>query len=492
MSVRLSLGREWTLGERIGSGGFGQVYGAHSPNFEPAVAKLVPKARGGQRELLFADLTDVRNVVPIIDSGETGDSWVLIMPRAEKSLRQLLDEAGQALPPASALAILCDIATALTDLDGKVVHRDLKPENILLLKGAWCVADFGISRYAEATTAPDTQKYALSAPYAAPERWRVERATIATDIYSLGVIAYELLTGDLPFDGPELEDFREQHLHGSQPNLPAVPASLRALVEECMYKAAAARPSPANVLARLGRIGRPAPLSGLAKLEEANLAEVARRSENVRRDSEGRTDADQRSALVGAAIQSLKRIGDKLREAIIHAAPAATLQSGRDGRWSIKLNLAELQFAPAAEVASNPWGSWKPPAFNAIAHAELSICVPPDRHAYEGRSHALWYCDARETDRYAWFETAFMVSPLIPRRGRQNPFALSPGENSAKALWIGMSEFQVAWPFAPLDIDDLNDFVNRWATWFADAAQGRLHQPSTMPERPADGSWRRL
>jgi serine/threonine-protein kinase len=140
---------------------------------------LVPKAPGAQRELLFVDLGGARNVVPIIDSGETDDNWVLIMPRAEKSLRQLLSEAAGPLTVSDAVAILSDVATALADLDGRVVHRDLKPENVLLLDRKWCLADFGISRYADATTAPDTRKYALSPPYAAPERWRDERRAAA-------------------------------------------------------------------------------------------------------------------------------------------------------------------------------------------------------------------------------------------------------------------------------------------------------------------------
>jgi serine/threonine protein kinase len=187
MADRLKFTREWIIGERIGGGGFGQVYAATSAGGETAVIKLVPKAPGADRELLFVDLNSVRNVVPIIDSGEAPDAWALVMPRAEKSLRQHLNENGRPIAVADTIAILKEIALALVDLDGKVVHRDLKPENILLLDGVWCLADFGISRYAEASTAPDTQKYALSAPYAAPERWRGERAEATTDIYSLGV-----------------------------------------------------------------------------------------------------------------------------------------------------------------------------------------------------------------------------------------------------------------------------------------------------------------
>lgn len=84
-----------------------------------------------------------------------------------------------------------------------------------------------------------------------------------------------------------------------------------------------------------------------------------------------------------------------------------------------------------------------------------------------------------------------MVSPLIPKRGRQNPFALSPGEESAKALSAGLAEFQPAWPFVPIDMGNMDEFIGRWASWFADAAQGNLQHPSAMPERSAEGSWRR-
>jgi eukaryotic-like serine/threonine-protein kinase len=131
--MRLQSGVKWVLGERIDGGGFGQVYAAKSAGVESAVAKFVPKAPGAERELLFADLKDVRNVVPIIDQGETEECWVLVMPRAERSLRRHLREAGNLLGAAEAISVLSDIAATLVDLDGRVVHRDLKPENVLLL-----------------------------------------------------------------------------------------------------------------------------------------------------------------------------------------------------------------------------------------------------------------------------------------------------------------------------------------------------------------------
>ena len=84
-----------------------------------------------------------------------------------------------------------------------------------------------------------------------------------------------------------------------------------------------------------------------------------------------------------------------------------------------------------------------------------------------------------------------MVLPFLEDRPPKEPFALNPGEKAAKALVPGIAEVQIAWRFNPLNLGDLNEFIERWATWFADASQGRLQHPSTIPEHSPDGSWRR-
>ncbi|MBK8540631.1 MAG: serine/threonine protein kinase [Ardenticatenia bacterium] len=210
----IRLSRIWTLGALIGDpSGFGKVYQAVADDGTIAAIKLVPKEPGAEREILFEEISGVENVIPIIDTGEFKDYWVIVMPRAERSLRAHLATHDGTLPLNDALPILVDIAQALAELDGRVVHRDLKPENILLFNGHWCLADFGIARYADASTQPDTRKFAMSPPYSAPERWRHEHATSAADVYSFGVMAWEILTGRPLFSGPALDDFREQHLH---------------------------------------------------------------------------------------------------------------------------------------------------------------------------------------------------------------------------------------------------------------------------------------
>jgi hypothetical protein len=97
MDVLLKLSREWILGEQIDKGGFGRVFAAQFLDGKPAVVKMVPKAPGADRELLFVKLDGVRNVVPIIDKGEANGNWAIVMPRAEKSLRQHLDESNTPL-----------------------------------------------------------------------------------------------------------------------------------------------------------------------------------------------------------------------------------------------------------------------------------------------------------------------------------------------------------------------------------------------------------
>ncbi|MFK0024953.1 serine/threonine-protein kinase [Streptomyces sp. NPDC090798] len=483
---KLRLEQEWELGDPLGEGGFGRVFEARSANGEPAVVKLIPKSPGAERELLFSG-EGVCNVVPIIDSGDHGDDWALVMPRADKSLRQHLMESGGVLPLEEAVKVLQDIAVALADLDGEVVHRDLKPENVLLLDGHWCLADFGLARYADAATATHTWKLNGTSPYVAPERWRLQRATIASDIYSLGITAYEMITGTVPFPGP---DFQDQHLHSAPPRLVAVPAALAALVEESLYKAPQARPTPNNVLARLDRLMQ-APLSGgLAALAEANRNEATRRAEDGRRLSQHRTEQERRQDLFDAAKSALSRISETCLMALTGAAPTGEVRQGDDGGWIFKLGHATLHLSATHAAAPEVWRVGSAPPFDVIAYATMSLRLPDNQQGYQGRSHSLWYCDAQVAEQYRWFETAFMISPLLAERAIVEPFALLPDAEARAALGPGMDVRQVAWPFNPLDVAELDDFIGRWADWLAKAANRRLTFPTHMPEHPPQGSWR--
>ena len=481
----IKLSCDWTLGDQIGQGGFGKVFAASSGDTE-AVVKLVPKDPGAERELLFVDLGDARNVIPIIEHGEYGDSWVLVMPRAEMSLREFIDSSGLRLNLMETIAVLTDVCDALADLEATVVHRDLKPQNVLRFGGHWCLCDFGIARYAEATTAPDTRKRALTAAYAAPERWRMEHATSASDIYALGVMAFEMVAGLLPFPGPTPEDLRDQHLHQDPPPLVDVPPAFAALVDECLYKAPQARPRAANVRIRLEQVPESAPSPGLARLQEVNHEEVRRRGSVSRQQSVERSEADRRETLAVTAHRALDQISSRLHAVISQAAPAVVASPGKGGSWTLKLNRAELTLS-----AMKRHGVGQIAEFDIVCSAALNLTIPKDQHGYGGRSHSLWFGDVQVADQYGWYETAFMHSPLLRRSSTQAPFSLDPGVEAAKAVGAGINEFQVAWPFTLLVVGELGSFIDRWAGWFADAAQGHLGHPSVMPEQRPDGSWRR-
>ncbi|MFF4086918.1 serine/threonine-protein kinase [Streptomyces nigra] len=489
--MKAALKQEWFLGERIGGGGFGVVYEAWSAAGEPAAVKLVPKRPGAEREMLFTDLVGVRNVVPVIDSGEHQGQWALAMPRAEKSLRDLIEDNGR-LPLDEAVTVLSDIAETLADLDSRVIHRDIKPENVLLLNGRWCLADFGMARDADATTARNTHKFAGTFAYMAPERWKNQRATSASDIYSLGILAHELLEGAPPFTGPTENDFYEQHLHGPTPSLTTAPALLAALITECLYRAPQSRPVPGNALARLRRIPVASLTGGLASLAQVNRGAVASQAETERQASQRATEAERRDDLFEAAGTAFAFIADEFLTALTTAASRATVSGDGRGGWAVRLNDATLSLSSSVRVPAESLRTGSaPPSFDVIASATVILEVPANRHGYLGRSHALWYADARVEGRYQWFETAFMSTPLRDTwESALAPFALDAQYEAGMAISPTVAEHQVAWPFLPLVLGDLDEFIGRWANWFAQAADARLGHPSHMPERDPHGSWR--
>lgn len=489
----LQLRRRWIVGQQLGSGGFGQVFGATGEDGALAAVKFVPKVRGAERELLFAELDGVRNVVPVIDAGEIDGAWVLVMPRAQRSLQDLLDEARQ--PPLDeALGILRDVATALTDLAARgepIVHRDIKPGNVLLLDGTWRLADFGISRYAEASTAPDTRKFAWSPPYTAPERWRADRATALTDVYAVGVMAFQLLAGSLPFLGPGLDDYRDQHLHDEPPALQGVSPRLAVLVAECLQKAPQARPGPAALLRRLERASSTEQSSGVGALAKAYQHQVGEAAAAAAAGSRARSEEQRRDELGTAANRSLDAVSDQLSEVVLDAAPGLKVERRAETKWTVQLGSTRFGLSAASPFDGRDWGGWDSPGFDVVAFATITVVIATDAYGYGGRSHSLYYCDAQHAGSYAWYETAFMHNAVRRQRSSQDPFALPPGKESAKALWPGMSEYQVAWPFTELVLGELDDFIDRWAGWFAAGVQGRLSHPSQMPERSSEGTWRR-
>lgn len=485
--MQIQLSSVWTVGNQIGKGAFGKVFEA-SDGVIAGVAKFIPKEPGAERELLFdSRLAGARNVVPILDSGEHGDDWVIVMPRATRSLRDELIGKGGALDIQDAVGVLQDVSEALEDLLAKdVVHRDIKPENILLLDGKWSLADFGISKYAEASTQANTHKYRLTPLYAAPEQWRLQSATSAADIYALGIIAFELIVGQTPFAG--FNDIQDAHLHAAVPPSNA-PGKLHYLIENCLAKTPETRPTPAEFRKQLSLSLKSAVGEGLAALENANQDLLRTKIELARKASAATTEAERRTAMAETAAHFYERLSTAILTALSDSAGAGVVTKGANGSWKIEMGQARLEMSPPKAAAPLKEGI----NFEVLSCGAISLRFPRNGRGYEGRQHALWYGDIQKAGEFKWFETAFISSIVL--RGQQpsaHPYNLGPGPAAAEAILGGgmTGHDQLAWPFTEVDIFDLDDFVQRWAGWLAAAYAGRLQPPSMLPEKIVKGSWR--
>ncbi|MCX7041159.1 MAG: protein kinase, partial [Gammaproteobacteria bacterium] len=162
---------------------------------------------------------------------------------------------GECLEPRAALRIVRDIASALDYAHGRgVVHRDIKPDNILRrADGSAMLSDFGIARMMHGESALTVEGTSVGTPhYMSPEQLRGEKVDGRSDIYSLGVVLWQLITGELPFSGADNWAIGTQHISADIPRLPSGRAALQGLVDAMMAKRAEDRPqSGAEVVQRV-------------------------------------------------------------------------------------------------------------------------------------------------------------------------------------------------------------------------------------------------
>ena len=194
----------------IGRGGMGAVYKAHDKELErfvalklirPDLARNPEMVRRFKLELILARQVTHRNVIRIFDLGQAGGIKFITMDFVDgHDLRALLKEKGK-FPPAEAARVMLQICRALEAAHGEhVIHRDLKPQNIMLDgKGRVYVMDFGIARSVHVPGMTQTGALIGTPEYMSPEQARGENLDQRSDIFSLGVIFYEILTGTKPY-----------------------------------------------------------------------------------------------------------------------------------------------------------------------------------------------------------------------------------------------------------------------------------------------------
>jgi serine/threonine-protein kinase len=256
------LGGRYQLVEALATGGMGTVWVAQDAVLSRRVAVKIlrtdlaadPNFRERfRREAVAAGALSHPGIVAVFDAGEDHGVVYLVMEFIDgPSLRQQLDQRGPPTWPVAA-RITHDIALALAAAHAHgVVHRDIKPANILLASGALPkVADFGIAKTAGVSADLTHSGMVVgSARYLAPEQVHGEPADARTDIYAIGLLLYELLTGRLPFHGETETQIALARLTTAPAALPAtVPTSLARVVEQCLAVAPSSRYQTANLLA---------------------------------------------------------------------------------------------------------------------------------------------------------------------------------------------------------------------------------------------------
>ncbi len=245
------LNDRFRLDEKIGSGGMSTVYRAYDPTLERWVAiKLMHRDMSDAPDQLERFRREARavarlnhpNVVTVIDFGEDDGTPYIVLELVEgENLKQRIKRSGP-LPTAEAVAYAIEIGRALSAAHGeRLVHRDVKPQNVLIdPEGRAKVTDFGIARSLEVHGLTATGRVLGTTDYVSPEQALGHDVSQQSDVYSLGIVLYEMLAGEPPFRAESQVAVAMKHVNEPIPDVqlvrPEVSAALAAVVERATAK----------------------------------------------------------------------------------------------------------------------------------------------------------------------------------------------------------------------------------------------------------------
>lgn len=254
-----ALGQTYRLERELGGGGMSRVFLAEEVALgRKVVVKVLPPEMAAsvnqdrfRREMQVVARLQHPHIVPLLNAGLAGELLWYSMPFVEgESLRSRLQRSGE-LPVTDAVRLLREVAEALSHAhEHGVVHRDIKPDNVLLSDGHAVVTDFGVAKAVTESGGAGTLTsigLALGTPaYMAPEQAAADPHTDErADIYALGVMAYEMLTGEAPFTGPSPQSILAAHITQApiavSSRRPAIPAGLNSIILRCLEKRPADR-----------------------------------------------------------------------------------------------------------------------------------------------------------------------------------------------------------------------------------------------------------
>ncbi|MDD2208726.1 MAG: Stk1 family PASTA domain-containing Ser/Thr kinase [Bacilli bacterium] len=237
----------------IGEGGMANVYLARDVILERNVAVKVLRGdlstdekfvRRFQREALSASSLSHPNIVEVYDVGEDSGLYYIVMEYIEgKHLKQLLRKRGN-LTLKEVIDIMIQITDGMASAhDSYIIHRDIKPQNIMILEnGLVKITDFGIAMALNGTQLTQTNSVMGSVHYLPPEQASGKGSTIQSDIYSMGILMYELLSGKLPYRGDNAVEIALKHLKDPLPSIRKEMPNLSQAIENIILKSTAKNP----------------------------------------------------------------------------------------------------------------------------------------------------------------------------------------------------------------------------------------------------------
>lgn len=246
----------YRLRARLGEGGMGKVYLSYTPGGRPVAIKVIRTEyaddpsfrRRFEQEVSMAQRVQGLYTAPVIDAGpHAPQPWLATAYVAGPSLQSTVGSHGP-LPAETVLILMAGVAEALQSIHAAgVVHRDLKPSNVILALDGPRVIDFGIARAVDSTSLTRTG-FRLGTPaFMSPEHVRGEAVTPAADVFALGVLGGFAATGELAFGGGS-DPAVPYRIVEQEPNLANCPEPVRVVVERCLQKDPAQRPTPADVM----------------------------------------------------------------------------------------------------------------------------------------------------------------------------------------------------------------------------------------------------
>ena len=239
--------------QTIGEGGMANVYLAHDVILDRNVAIKVLRGdlagdekfvRRFQREALAASSLSHPNIVEMYDVGEDNGTYYIVMEYIEgKTLKQLIKKRG-ALTMSECIDIMLQLTDGVDHAHASyIIHRDLKPQNIMIQdNGEIKITDFGISMALNNTQLTQTNSVMGSVHYLPPEQASGKGATVKSDIYSMGIMLFELLTGNLPFKGENAVEIAFKQIKDDIPSVREINPSIPQSVENIVLKATAKNP----------------------------------------------------------------------------------------------------------------------------------------------------------------------------------------------------------------------------------------------------------